>query len=152
MNITLSPPDAPPLTRHERGTGALQLAIGRAARESNGAPPRDTSAAEGMIHVRGNNVGKDWIEQLHEWWLRHSEYPQQAALRGEDGTVQIHLKVDRFGHVELVEVESRSGSQWLDLGAVATFRNRTDLPPLPLSTIGNEADLDITIDYILIGK
>jgi protein TonB len=151
MDISLGRPVAPPPLHTSRGTGAIDLTIGRAVRESNGAPPRDTNAAEGMIHVRGANVGKDWLEQLHEWWERHSEYPQQAAMRGEDGTVQIHLKVDRYGRVQLVEIETRSGSQWLDMGALATFRGQ-QLPPFPPSTPEPVADLDITIDYILVGR
>ncbi len=142
--------DQPPTTAMH-GNGALNLAIGRAARESNGAPPRDTSAAEGMITVRGGPIGKDWIEQLHEWWLQHSYYPPEAAMRAQDGTVQIHVRVDRYGHVRLVELEGTSGSLWLDAAAQAVFRD-ANVPPFPLATDGETRDLDITIDYILVGK
>jgi len=150
MDISLGRPVAPPQPV-THGTGALDLAIGPDARKSNGAPPRDTSAAEGMIRVRGASVGKDWLERLHEWWEQHSYYPDQAVLRGEDGTVQIHVRVDRFGRVQLVELESPSGSQWLDAGAQAVFRGAT-VPPFPPATPEPFTDLDITIDYVLMGK
>jgi len=149
MNITLGPPIRPQ-ANPTRGTGAIDLTIGRAARETTGTPPRDTNAAEGKIHVRGANPGKDWMEMLFEWWEQHSDYPRQAALRGEDGSVQIHVKVDPYGRVQMVEVESPSGSQWLDMGALATFRGQ-QLPQFPRPT-PEGADLDITIDYILVGK
>ena len=134
-----------------RGTGAFNLALGRAARKSSGAPPRDTNAETGDIVVRGAQVGKDWQELLHEWWLQHGYYPEEAQRRGEDGIVAIHVRVDRNGHVQLVELESSSGSQWLDLGAQATFRGAA-LPPFPPSTPEPVADLDITIHYMLIRR
>ncbi len=152
MDTTLGPSSAPSHSRAaSRGTGAIDLRLGRATLDSNGEPPRDTSAQAGSIVVRGAHVGKDWMELLHEWWMEHGYYPQEAARRGEDGTVAIHVKVDRYGHVHLVELESSSGSQWLDLGAQATFRG-AQLPPFPPSTPEPEADLDITIDYILTGR
>ena len=150
MDISLARPSDNPVPRAMRGTGAMELAIGRAARDSNGPPPRDT-AAKGMIHVRGANVGKDWLERLHEWWETHSYYPTEAARRAEDGVVQIHVRVDRYGRVRQVELESSSGSQWLDAGAQAVFRNAV-VPPFPQSTPEPMADLDITIDYVMVGK
>ena len=129
----------------------MDLSLGRAARDSPGAPPRDTSAAQGDIVVRGAHVGKDWEELLHEWWLQHGYYPDEAARKGDSGQVRIHVNVDRNGRVHLVELESSSGSQWLDMGAQATFRGAL-LPPFPPSTPEAQADLDITIRYILIGR
>ncbi len=134
-----------------RGTGAADLALGSAARDAAGPPPPGASSTDGNIRVRGAQVGKDWIAQLHEWWLQHSYYPRQAARDGEDGTVVVHVKVNRDGKVEMVDIESRSGSQWLDAGAQAVFRGAT-LPPFPPTTPENEADLDITIDYILVRR
>ncbi|HET9019460.1 MAG TPA: energy transducer TonB [Acetobacteraceae bacterium] len=150
MNTSLGTNLAPSQSRQaSRGTGAVDLRLGRAALESNGAQPRDTNAVSGDIVVRGAHVGKDWEELLHEWWLQHGYYPQEAARRGEDGTVSIHVNVDRYGHVHMVDLERTSGSQWLDMGAQATFRGAT-LPPFPPSTPEHQADLDITIRYILV--
>jgi protein TonB len=152
MDTALGTGDLPSTARHAfRGTSAVDLSLGRRARESVGAPPRDTNAESGDIVVRGAHVGKDWEELLHEWWLQHGYYPDEAARRGEDGTVAIHVRVDRYGHVQLVELERTSGSQWLDMGAQATFRGAL-LPPFPPSTPEPVADLDITIRYILIRR
>jgi TonB family protein len=133
------------------GTRGIDTSVRPADRNAPGEVPRDLDAAEGVIRVRGAHVGKQWIEQLYEWWLKHSYYPEEAARRGEDGIVRIHVKVDRYGHVGLVEMESSSGSQWLDAGAQAVFRGAT-VPPFPLATPEPDADLDLTIEYTLIRR
>ena len=134
--------------RRPRGTGGVDTTPDDADLNSPGEPPRDPDASSANIRVRGAHVGKDWLEQLHEWWEEHSYYPDEAARLLQDGTAQIHVHVDRYGRVHLVELESSSGSQWLDAGAQAVFRNAT-LPPFPPGTLEPDADLDITIDYIL---
>lgn len=145
------PRETPPAPRTSHNTGALDFALGPAARNSRGAVPREASDANAMIRVRGAHVGPDWMEMLHAWWVEHSYYPQQAAMNGEDGTVGVHLIVDRFGHVELVELVSRSGSQWLDMASTGVFRG-AHLPPFPPETPEPRADIDLTIHYILIGR
>jgi protein TonB len=152
MNTSLSADPLPSAARRAmRGTGAIDLSLGRATLESNGAPPRDANANTGDIVVHGAHVGKDWIELLHEWWLQHGYYPDEARRRGEDGAVRLHVRVARDGRVEIVELESTSGSQWLDMGAQATFRGAT-LPPFPPNTPEATADLDLTIHYVLLRR
>jgi TonB family protein len=151
MDLSFNTASADPAPRGTHGGGGIDTTLDKATLNSRGATPSDPDAAESMIHVRGAHVGKDWIALLHEWWEAHAYYPDQAVRRLEDGTVQIHLHVDRWGHVRLVELTSTSGSQWLDAGALAVFRNAT-LPPFPLSTPENDADIDLTIDYILVRR
>ena len=152
MDTTLGATEAPEPTRNRsRGTGGLDLRLGKATLNSNGAPPRDTESSRGNLVIHGAHVGKDWEQLLEEWWREHGYYPQEAARRGEDGTVTLRVVADRYGHVKLVEMESTSGSQWLDMGAQSTFRN-AQLPPPPPSMPENEIDMDITIHYILIRR
>ncbi|KAA5608119.1 energy transducer TonB [Rhodovastum atsumiense] len=139
-------PSAPASPPRMRG---MDLAIGPAARASKGAIPRNPTVANGMVRVEGADLGDDWLRQLHEWWNRHSYYPPQAAAAGEDGTTRIRVVVNRSGRVEKVELEMRSGSQWLDLGSLAIFRNAM-LPPFPLSTPQDRADLLLTLNFILV--
>lgn len=146
LDLSAPAPAAPPAAR---GTGAIDLRPGQAALNSMGAPPPDPGASDSTIRVRGAHLGKDWQELLHEWWARHSYYPAEAARRGQDGTVTIHVHVRRDGKVKLVELETGSGSIWLDAAAQAVFRNAV-LPPFLPSTPENEADLDITIDYVML--
>ncbi len=86
---------------------------------------------------------------MQRWWDEHSYFPEEAARLGQDGTVQLHVAMDRYGDVKSVEVESPSGSQWIDAAALAVFRH-AHLPPFPQSTRENEADLHLTLQYILV--
>ena len=84
---------------------------------------------------------------LAAWWRRHRYYPEQARRAGEDGSVGIRLQVDRYGKVASVEMNTRSGSQWLDLAALGTFRGAKLVVP---SNSGETVSVDLTINYILI--
>jgi TonB family protein len=145
-----SVPRERPVPESPRRRG-IDLALGPEARASRGAVPRNPIAADGMIRVDGADLGGDWIRLLHEWWDRHAYYPPQAAAEGEDGTTRVRLVVNRSGKVEKVELETRSGSQWLDVGSLAIFRNAM-LPPFPLSTPQDRADLLLTINFILVRR
>jgi len=114
------------------------------------APP-DPAKTEGMIHVRGADVSDDWKEQLYQWWLEHSFYPDEAVRRQQHGTVKLLVRIDHAGHVRMVQLENPSGSQWLDAGAQAVFRGQT-VPALPASTTEQDKDIDITIDYVLVRR
>ena len=101
-----------------------------------------------MVRFEGVDLGEDWIKLLHQWWNQHGYYPRQAAELGEDGTAGLRLVLDRSGHVRSVELELRSGSQFLDLGSLAMFRD-AHLPPFPVSVSDNEATLHLTINFII---
>ena len=88
---------------------------------------------------------------MHEWWDRHGYYPRQAAEQGEDGTTRLRVRVDRSGRVREVTLEMRSGSQWLDMGSLAIFRDAM-LPPFPPSSPQSEATLYLTLNFILIRR
>lgn len=100
-------------------------------------------------HGKGDEPGADWFNLLEAWWRRHGYYPEQAAHLDQEGDVTLHLTMMRSGKVQAVEVEHRSGSQWLDLAALAVFRG-ADLPPLPHDATDPDLDLDLTIHYVII--
>ena len=104
-----------------------------------------------FARVLKGKADADWLSDLHRWWLQHSYYPEQAALAGEDGTVNIQIVVDRYGHVHSVDLTGHSGSQWLDMGAQAVFRG-ANLPPFPPGTQDGEITLALTINYILVRR
>jgi TonB family protein len=127
----------------------VDLRLGPEARANTGAVPVNPRSAEGMVRIEGADLGAAWVRELHAWWRRHGSYPPWAVAAGEDGTNEVKLLVDRSGRVLHAELEMSSGSKWLDLGTMATFRDAT-LPPFPPSTPQNEAILHLTITYILI--
>ncbi len=148
MNFSFGGATADTRSRPTARRNSIDPTLGPDVAMRNAAPPTDVNRPDASIKVTGAQVGTDWITLLHTWWSQHGYYPEQAARAGEDGTVRIHVVVDRYGHVLGVELIGKSGSQWLDLAAQAVFRG-ANLPPFPPTTPEPRADLDLTIHYLL---
>ncbi len=116
---------------------------------SLGAPKLGPNKSEAFFDIRAANIGADWAQGLEIYWRRHRYYPQQAVLNGEEGTVEIQIVVNRLGRVESVEIQRRSGSPWLDMAAVGTWRN-AQLAPLPAENTDLTKTIPLTINYVLI--
>jgi len=99
--------------------------------------------------MEGVAVSTDWLNLVSAWWLRHGYYPPEAAANAEDGDVTLHMRVNHDGRVEGVELTGKSGSQWLDLGALSVFRD-AHLPPLPDDMPESQIPFEATVHYILI--
>lgn len=121
----------------------------RAIDLSLGAPKLGPNKSEAFFDIRAANIGADWAQGLAAYWRRHRYYPPQAAQNGEDGTVEIQIVVNRQGRVESVEIQRRSGSPWLDMAAVGTWRN-AQLEPLPAENTDRTITIPLTINYLLI--
>ena len=98
---------------------------------------------------KGDDVGEDWFNEVAAWWLRHRFYPSEAARLAQEGDVELRLVVGRDGRVQAVDVEQRSGSPWLDMGALAVFRD-AKLPPLPPDVRDPNVTVQFTIHYVII--
>ncbi len=132
-----SPRSAPP-PRGSIASRAIDLSPG---------PPRPgPNRAEAFFDARARNLGADWMDGVRSYWYRHRYYPAQAVAAREEGTVVIEITVDRSGRVQAVEVTSRSGSSWLDMAAVGTFRN-AQLPPLPVELGEDRVKHTVSITY-----
>jgi len=123
----------------------------RAIDLSLGAPKPGPNKSEAFFDIRAANIGADWAQGLAVYWRQHRYYPPQAAQNGEDGTVEIQIVVNRQGRVEAVEVLRRSGSPWLDMAAVGTWRN-AQLAPLPAENTDRTITIPLTINYLLIRR
>jgi periplasmic protein TonB len=106
-------------------------------------------APSSTVLMEGVPVSTDWLNEVSAWWQRHAYYPPQAGLNNEDGDVTLHMRVDRDGHVTHLELVSKSGSQWLDLGALAIFRDAY-LPPLPPGTSEAQIPFHVTIHFVIV--
>lgn len=116
---------------------------------SLGAQKPGPNKSEAFFDARAAKVGADWANGLAAYWQRHRFYPRQAAENGEDGTVQVELVVNRLGKVESVEISRRSGSPWLDMAALSTWRN-AQLAPFPAQNTDPWITMTLTINYILL--
>jgi len=98
---------------------------------------------------KGDDVGADWLNEVSAWWIQHRFYPDEAARLQQQGDVVLNLKVAQNGHVQTVNLQQGSGSPWLDMGAIAVFRN-ANLPPLPHDVRDPDILLRFTIHYEII--
>jgi protein TonB len=137
------PAEASPPAQERR---ALNLALGGAERYSAAPESRHQNDLDADVQVSGAEVGTDWMQQLHVWWVEHRRYPEQAIKMHESGTVVIRFDVDRNGWTSGAEILQHSGSQWLDMQTMATF-GHAHLPPLPPTTPQDHATLTLTVRY-----
>ena len=135
---------APPASPRQH-TGSASRAVDL----SPGAPKAGPDRAEAFFDARARRVGADWASGLQAYWAAHRYYPRQAAENGEDGTVKVELVVNRSGKVESVEVIGKSGSPWLDMAALSTWRG-AQLAPFPAENPDPRTTMSLTINYILI--
>ena len=143
MDLNFSPAPPRPAARGSVASRAIDLS-----------PPPERQGplrSDPYAQIRVANASEDWQRRLLQYWLRHRFYPQQAAESGEQGTVTIQLTVDRSGRVEDVQVLSRSGSQWLDLAAVSTWRNAR-LPPFTNEMRQERLIFPVPITYYLVRR
>lgn len=143
MDLSLAPAAPRPAARGSVASRSLDLSP---SQERTG-PSRSDPYAQ----IRAANASADWNRGLLSYWLQHRYYPEQAAANGEQGAVTIQLTVNRSGRVENVEVLSRSGSQWLDMAALATWRN-AKLPPFTNEMREDRITFPVPIQYFLIQK
>ena len=99
--------------------------------------------------MEGVAVSTDWLNMVTAWWQRHAYYPPQAGVNGEEGDVTLHMRVNRDGRVENLELTGKSGSRWLDIGAMGTFRD-AHLPPLPPDMPEAQIPFEVTVHYVII--
>ena len=156
-----TPPRPRPLPRAAPGTFANPMDLSFAP-----AAPAPRPAARGSVASRAINLAigtprlspdrnnpvaaaRDWFDAVHAYWLSHRYYPRLAADNGQDGMVVIQLTVSPAGKVQEVEVVSPSGSQWLDMAAIGTFRGAQLPPPPDIGPTGTYVQ-QIPITYYLI--
>jgi TonB family protein len=111
------------------------------------APRQGATDNSPFSRVAGAQVGPDWRNELSAWVRAHAYYPEQAAMNGEDGTAKVRVVAKPDGRVTSVQLESKSGSVWLDLALQSLFRDAR-LPPLHDET--EPITFDFTMHYILI--
>ena len=141
LSYSRATPPAPARPRTGPGSRAMDLALG--------APKAGPDRTEAFFDARARRIGADWASGLAAYWAAHKYYPRQAAENGEDGTVKVEIVVNRSGKVESVEVVAKSGSPWLDMAALSTWRG-AQLAPFPAENPDPRATMTLTINYILL--
>ena len=141
MDLSLAPSAPRPAARGSVASRSIDL--------SPPAERRGPVASDPYAQIRAANASADWNRGLLQYWLQHRYYPEQAAADGEEGEVTVQLTVNRSGRVENVEVLSRSGSTFLDMAAVGTWRG-AQLPPFTNEMREDRITFPVPIHYYLI--
>jgi len=63
--------------------------------------------------------------------------------------VTLHMRVEHDGRVQNLELTGKSGSGWLDLGALSVFRGAY-LPPLPPDMPEKQIPFEVTVHYVIV--
>lgn len=135
------PAEAAPARHGSRA--AMNLSLGPVVHDGQMRIPYATAGIKG--------VSPDYDAELQDWIQRHLYYPEEAAQRGEDGTAEVHVVLDRSGKVRDIEVVSSSGATMLDDATSGMFRDAT-LPPVPPDMAGPSFNIDLTVHYILLRR
>ncbi|HEX3347876.1 MAG TPA: TonB family protein, partial [Acetobacteraceae bacterium] len=110
---------------------------------------RSYGGADTRGDLAGDDLGPEWASLLHAWVDAHKFYPEEAAMKGEDGTAQVRVVLRRSGAVQSVDLTERSGSVFLDAALQALFRAQ-HLPPFPPTDPDDSATIYFTMHYILV--
>ncbi len=122
------------------------------ASAERGLGPKVAGPSRAAPQIQGaERLGTDWANELSAWVEAHKYYPQQAILNGEDGSPEVEVTVRRDGTVQAVELDTRSGSQWLDIALQGLFRG-AHLPPFPDTTRDQQLTFHFTMHYVLVRR
>ena len=113
-------------------------------------PPHiDLTVSPPSFDARVAELRDGWTRSLDTYWLRHRYYPSQALQAGVGGQVKIELTVNRLGKVEDVTLLASSGSQWLDLAALASWRS-AQLAAFPAKVTDHRITLAVAVTYTIL--
>lgn len=111
-------------------------------------PPKRQSAPA-VAGLRSTSDSPAFFASVQDWLRRNSYYPRQATEAGEEGSVVVRALIDGTGKVTSAELQSRSGSQWLDMAAVGAIRGAKLAAP---GKAGEPAILELTITYTIVRR
>lgn len=119
--------------QEQQAIGGQTLGLGGAA--ASGADEDTLALYKGIIHSR--------IQRLHQ-------YPQQARMRNQQGTVEVTFTIDADGSIANYHISRSSGSLLLDRAAERLF-SRLKLPPPDPSILSNLTMLTVPVTFELDG-
>jgi protein TonB len=93
--------------------------------------------------------GAKYAFSLSKMLGRDKHYPERAQRSGQEGTVEVLMRIGRDGKVVDVTVTKSSGYQELDLEAVAKVKRLVSPPSPPGALRGREFTVAIPIQFSL---
>lgn len=91
----------------------------------------------------------DYLTRLEVHLNAYKNYPRDARIHREEGTVQLRFMLDRSGHVLSYAVVGSSGFASLDAEARDMIRRADPFPPMPADYRGETLDLTVPVVFSL---
>jgi periplasmic protein TonB len=107
------------------------------------------SAAAAMpMRVPAPDLSANYRAMISAWFETHKYYPDSARQRGEEGSVGLSFRVDRFGRVLDYTLRNSTGYADLDAGIDQMMRG-AQLPPFPAGMTAPEIEVSVKIRFSL---
>jgi periplasmic protein TonB len=106
------------------------------------------AAAATPMRVPGPDLTTNYRAMISAWFETHKYYPDTARQRGEEGSVGLSFRVDRFGRVLAYTLLNSTGYADLDAGIDQMMRG-AQLPPFPAGLTAPEIEVSVKIRFSL---
>jgi periplasmic protein TonB len=112
-------------------------------------PAGQSAAAAAMpASVPGPDLTANYQAMIAAWFEAHKRYPDSARQRGEEGSVGLRFRVDRFGRVLDYTLRNSTGYADLDAGIDQMMRG-AQLPPFPAGMTMSQIEVSVKIRFSL---
>lgn len=143
------PPQKPPssaLPNPER-VAAVQTTSPPADNNSTSSTTSNQSQSETVGKLR--DAPADYRATLGAWLARHKNYPRRARRLHQEGTVVLHVVMDRNGRVLEWKIRSSSGSDLLDTAVEEMIKRANPLPALPDTMTASTLEFSVPVNFAL---
>ena len=112
-------------------------------------PAGQSAAAAAMpATIPGPNLTANYQAMISAWFEAHKYYPDSARQRGEEGSVGLRFRVDRFGRVLDYALLTSTGYADLD-GGIDQMMRGAQLPPFPAGMTASQIEVSVKIRFSL---
>ena len=145
------PPPAPPRIETANPSRA-DVAAGPMAAGPIAARVGDTLGAEPRSEIETSPHGairSEYFSALHARVQGALDYPRRARLDGVEGTVVLHLRIDRDGRIQGSHVVESSGSRVLDRHAVRIAKRAAPFGRVPTHFEVADLAFELPVEFAL---
>ncbi|HEY2538406.1 MAG TPA: TonB family protein, partial [Stellaceae bacterium] len=136
-------PVQPPLPPAPRYAQAAPPALAAASYATGPSATRALAAS-----VPGPDPAVNYRALISAWLESHKRYPESARERGEEGSIGLRFRIDRYGRVIGYALLNGTGYPDLDQG-VEEMMNGAQLPPFPPSMTMSQIEVSVRIGFNL---
>jgi periplasmic protein TonB len=109
---------------------------------------RSAAAAAMPATIPGSGLSANYQAMISAWFEAHKYYPDSARQRGEEGSVGLSFRVDRFGRVLGYTLRNSTGYPDLD-GGIDQMMRGAQLPPFPAGMTASQIEVSVKIRFSL---